>query len=82
VPAELEAKYDVSFNAVEAEDFLSLSLTLAADLFHPESLVAMMDDLETVLHNALDDPDTPIGRLLPEPRYRPAEPAAPDAVNL
>jgi hypothetical protein len=71
LPAEAEAKYDVAFIASERQDAFTLSLTLAADLFEEASLPAMLDDLQTVLRNALNDPDTPVGALLPEPRYRP-----------
>jgi amino acid adenylation domain-containing protein len=66
---DLQAKYDLSFSGLEGESFIQCGLYASADVFDRESLEDIRIDLETLLQRAMADPDTPLSRLLPEPRY-------------
>jgi non-ribosomal peptide synthetase component F/acyl carrier protein len=90
VPLEVEAigladhvaKRDLLFTCLEAQDAVYCDVTGSADLFDPESVVAIAKDYETILKAAAENPDVPIGSLLAVPSYHRATAAtAPKSVT-
>jgi non-ribosomal peptide synthetase component F len=59
------AKQDLLFNCRDTGDALRCQLVGAADLFHPEGMAALAEELEALLKRAAENPDEPLDRLLP-----------------
>jgi hypothetical protein len=49
---------------------VACSLVAAADLYDREDVAAIAADYEELLTRAVENPDTGLEALLPEPRYR------------
>src|ERR1044072_6802383 len=57
LPAELGAKFDLSLYVIEQDDSNRLELTYNADLFEPERMVEMLEQLNHLLRQIVDDPN-------------------------
>ncbi len=75
---EVESKFDLTIYAAEVPDGLSLHLVYNADLFRPERMRDLLEQIEGVTVQALAAPDRPISEIrlrtaaadavLPDPR--------------
>jgi hypothetical protein len=66
-----EARYDLVFEAREGPGFVHFTLKGAADLYKQATLARVAKDFESLLAQAVSDPDIQIDRLLPAPQHRP-----------
>ncbi|HEX2641572.1 MAG TPA: amino acid adenylation domain-containing protein, partial [Thermoanaerobaculia bacterium] len=66
-----EARYDLVFEAREGPGFVHFTLKGAADLYKQATLARVAKDFESLLSQAVTDPDIHLDRLLPTPNHRP-----------